>query len=431
MAKGLGNVCGWRHIFPGIGLMLTPEDLTEPGIFVRVFGIILPGIAVRMPATGVSGMARGLYPVPWSPHLTDCTRRSAAGYPLPGKKRGKTSMLFISRGEHLTMRHTPRKIAFLLIIVVLALLFLLPPVFAADVAPSPAVPANTTPAKVEVGIFVNSIKNLDFARGTYTMDYYVHFRWTDPAIPSSRFEVMNGQPSGANALVENFEDKSGPVKEEWYRVRSDFTITPNTRDYPFESGSLPIVIEDSSHDTTDMIYVPLANESGVDPAFELQGWSIGVPGFSVINHSYPWGESFSQLTFSVPVTKNATDSVVQTLIPPLIFCMVALISFFLSEEHRELIALRYGLTTSMFISAVMFNFSQLASLPGIGGLTLFEKFMISVYLFLAGTIVVTTLCYISLYTWKRPDLARRINWSGLAVSILVPVGVFWLLLAMA
>jgi hypothetical protein len=329
------------------------------------------------------------------------------------------------------MRHIPRKIAFLLIIVVLALLFLLPPVFAADIAPSPAVPANTTPAKVEVGIFVNSIKNLDFARGTYTMDYYVHFRWTDPAISSSRFEVMNGQPSGANALVENYEDKSGPEKEEWYRVRSDFTIAPNNRNYPFESGSLPIVIEDSSHDTTDMIYVPLLNESGVDPVFELPGWSIGVPGFSVINHSYPWGESFSQLTFNVPVTKNPTDAVVQMLIPPLIFCIVALISFFLSEEHRELIALRYGLTTSMFISAVMFNFSQLASLPGIGGLTLFEKFMISVYLFLAGTIVVTTLCYISLYTWKRPDLARRINWSGLAVSILVPVGVFWLLLAMA
>jgi hypothetical protein len=324
-----------------------------------------------------------------------------------------------------------RKNTIILVFSVMTMVFLISSVSAAGPAPSLPPAVNSSPSKMEVGIFVNSINNLDFIKGTYSMDFYLHFRWTDPTIQTADFEIMNGQIStGSHSLEKLWENKSGPVKEEWYRVRADFAITPNIRDYPFESGIAPIEIEDAENDATQLIYVPIANESGIEPRFVIPGWTIGTPTFSVTDHSYPWGETYSHVSFDVPVTKDATDSIIQTLIPPLIFCLIAMISFFINVELTELIALRYGLTTSMFISAVMYHFSQMSMLPGLGVLKLFDKFMIAVYLFLAATIVVTTLCYLALVMWKRPELVKPIDRYGMVVSILLPVISFWLLVTL-
>ena len=328
------------------------------------------------------------------------------------------------------MRYNPRKIAIILLFIIMASLVLVSAVPAEVYAAIPPA-ANSTPSRMEVAVYVNSIDNLDFVKGTYSIDFYLHFRWTDPAIQTAHFELMNGQPSSEpHALEKLSESKSGPVKEEWYRVRADFTIIPNIRNYPFESGITPIEIEDAENDETQLVYVPLVNDSGIEPRFSIPGWTVGKPTFSTVDHAYPWGRTYSQLSFDIPITKNATDSLIQTIIPPVIFCLIAMLSFFISVEHNELVHLRYVLTTTMFISAVMYHFSQLSLLPGLGVLKLFDKFMIAVYLFLAVTIAVTTLCYLAQQQWGRQDLVKPINDFGVVVSIILPVLTFWLLLVL-
>ncbi len=329
------------------------------------------------------------------------------------------------------MRYPLRKIAIILVFVVTVSLLLISSVSAAESAPSLPQAVNSTPSTMGVGVFVNTINNLDFVKGTYSMDFYLHFLWTNPAIQTAHFEIMNGQPSSGTHSVEKlWENKSGPVKEEWYRVRADFAITPNIRDYPFESGIAPIEIEDAENNAMQLTYVPLRNESGIDPQFVIPGWTIGTPTFSVTPHTYPWDETYSRVSFDVPITKNATDSLIQTLLPPLIFCLIATISFFIRVGHNELVSLRYVLTTSMFISAVMYHFSQLSMLPGLGVLKLFDKFMIAVYLYLSATIVVTTLCYLAQEEWGRPELVKPINRYGMVVSVMLPLVTLWLLVTL-
>ena len=329
------------------------------------------------------------------------------------------------------MRFNPGKIPVILVFLVIVSLFLITSVSSAGSVPPFTTAGNTSPSLMEVGVYVNAINNLDFIKGTYSEDLYLHFRWTDPSIKTAEFEIMNGRVSSGSYSVRQLSaNKSGPVKEEWYRVRADFDITPNIRNYPFESGTLPIEIEDGAHDETHLIFVPLVNESGIDPRVEIPGWTISTPVFSLTDHSYPWGQTYSRLFFNVPVAKNPMDSFIQTLLPPLLFCLIALLSFFINLEHRELLPLRYGLTTSMFISAVMYDFSQVSLLPGLGVLKLFDKFMIAVYLFLAATIVVTTLCYLAQRKWERPELVKPINRYGMGVSIMLPIVLFWLLVTL-
>lgn len=88
---------------------------------------------------------------------------------------------------------------------------------------------------------------------------------------------MNGAPSSSPDSVEKiYENKSGPVKEEWYRVRADFRITPNNVDYPYESGILPIEIENTHLKSSQLIFVPLTDESGIEPGFVIPGWKFGI-----------------------------------------------------------------------------------------------------------------------------------------------------------
>jgi len=324
------------------------------------------------------------------------------------------------------MRYSSWKIVIILVFLAMASQLLLFPVSALESPSSPGPALNSSLSKMWVGVYVNSIDNLDFVKGTYTMDVYLHFLWTDPAIQTAQFEIMNGKSSETRSEEKLSENKSGPVKEEWYRVRADLTTITNMQKFPLESGVLPIEIEDATNNAPDLVYVPLDKESGVDPKFEIPGWKIDPATFVVTNHSYLGGETYSQLSFKVPITKNATESVVQTIIPPLIFCFIAFLSFFIKVEHNELVHLRYVLTTTMFITAVMYHFSEISVMPSLQVFNLFDEYMIAVYLFLATTIVITTLCYLARWDWERPDLVKVINRYGMVLSLIVPLVSFLL-----
>ena len=108
------------------------------------------------------------------------------------------------------MRCNPRKIAIILVFMVMASLLLILSVSAAESVPASLPTGNSSPSKMEVGVIVNSIDNLDMVKGTYTIDCYLHFRWTDPTIETAHFELMNGQPSpGSNSVEKIDENKSG------------------------------------------------------------------------------------------------------------------------------------------------------------------------------------------------------------------------------
>jgi hypothetical protein len=341
---------------------------------------------------------------------------------------------FNFQGKYPFMRYTPQKIAVYLQFLLMALLLLISSVQAAGSSPLllPAVNSSSgSPARMEVSVYINSIDNLDMTKGTYTIDSYLHFRWTDPGVETANFEFMNGVPSSsANSVKKLSESKDGPVKEEWYRTRADFRIIPNNMDYPYQSGILPIKIEDADYTSSELIFVPFTEESGMEPGFVIPGWKFGTPAFSVSDHVYPGNFSYSQLAYNIPITNDAIASLLQTIVPPLIFCGIAALSFTVQVKEGPLIALRYSLTTSMFISAVMYHFSQLALVPGLGVLKLFDKFMISVYLFLAVTIVITTLCYVAERQWEKPELVKPFNRYGMVLTIVLPAVSFWLLLVL-
>ena len=73
------------------------------------------------------------------------------------------------------MRYSPRKTAVILLFVLVASLLLVSSVCAAEAAPSLPPAANSSPSRMQVAVFVNSIYNLDMVQGTYSVDLYLTF----------------------------------------------------------------------------------------------------------------------------------------------------------------------------------------------------------------------------------------------------------------
>ena len=58
-----------------------------------------------------------------------------------------------------------------------------------------------------VGAYINDIQELDTERGTYTIDFYMWFRWKDPQVdPTDSIEVMN-----SNAMENTTSSATGGV----------------------------------------------------------------------------------------------------------------------------------------------------------------------------------------------------------------------------
>jgi hypothetical protein len=310
-----------------------------------------------------------------------------------------------------TMRNTRTSAIFLIFLVSLL-------VFSIISATAQEEQLSSNKPTINVGIYVISIGNFEFTKGTYVLDFYLMFQWANQNISPINFEFMNGRATSKEKI---YDVRTNSSFEVWYRVQASLFITPELNKYPFDSQDLKIIIEDSTYNISTFTYTPMTAVLGVDPQFRIAGWKIQSHSTNVSNHVYPWGEEYSQLTYTIKLERDAGLTAAKLLLPPIIFCIVSGLSFFFKADK---ITHRLGLGTSMLISAVMFHLSQTSSLPPLPSLILIDKIMIAVYAFLASSLFATTLIYIDDEYWKDVDYTKTVNRLGGVITIILPFLVF-------
>jgi hypothetical protein len=289
-------------------------------------------------------------------------------------------------------------------------------------------PGVVFPNEMKVGVYVLSVSNFDFAVGTYSMDMFITFGWTNHSIDRPHFEIMNGKPSYSTAIEKIGENKTGDFWTMRFRARLDLFVTPTYEAYPFDSENLQVIIEESYWPLKELVYTWWPEQSDVDGMFSITGWRVN--GFlnDTWYKDYPNGDAFARLSVGVNVVRDSATGVVQSLLPPLIFCIVSGLAYLFTENKDGTIALRLGLGTSMLITAVMFYFSQMSTLPPGNQLKLLDIYMLAVYLFLALSLVVTALIYHNVAVKKMPERIPYLNKMGFIITTTLSVGVFFLLL---
>ena len=275
-----------------------------------------------------------------------------------------------------------------------------------------------------IGTYVIDIYDFEYKTGSYTLDFYLYFAWISPNITNANWYLMNGYPvePSYKTLVE--EDKTGDMKFELWRVRAFLDTNPEPTNYPFDTIEMPIIIELVPRRNNSISFYWLSNDTGIGPKFSNAGF--GKPYFELQTSetNYFLGRDAPQAVMMVKQDRNIFGAVTKTILPPILFCLVAGVCFLFKMYDESAFGLRVGIATSMLITAILFNISEQNDLPPVSSITVYGSFSLAVTIYLVLVTVFTVLGYVGWMRLQERNHVERVNMVGFAVALLVPILVF-------
>ncbi|TVY05408.1 hypothetical protein [Paenibacillus cremeus] len=244
------------------------------------------------------------------------------------------------------------------------------------------------PREVGVGLYLLSMGKLDITSGTFNVDFYLTLKDTQP-IEDKSFEVMNGRVSKQD-LIETKNDSDGKFVK-IYRIIATQSTKTDLRKFPFDQQSLPIVVESTQEDNTQVKYVPIADETGIDADNSFPGWTIKGWSTKVNEHNYTvFNQQYSQYVFSVDITKIWFNSFIKTFLPVLFTILITLVIFIIAPDK---VTTRLEIICSLLVAIAMFHISIFNQLPPVSYATVADEFMFLTYFILLACICLNVYIY--------------------------------------
>lgn len=278
--------------------------------------------------------------------------------------------------------------------------------------------AQAAPEEVKAGTYILNIGKYNIEEGSYFADFYLWFEWEGQADPAG-FELMNGMVVDKKLMI----NETGYL---FYRIRADMHTSPDLRDYPRDSQTVSIDIEDGVYTTQELAYVPDTEASGIAEGLEVLGWDIRSSEVGVSESHYPnWDETYSRYTHKLVISRPAS-AILGIVVPMIFIAITAWLCFFL-PLHK--LGEKMALGGTALLSAVALHIYITATKPPIGYLTLADKYAIALYAFLVAVLI--SMAIVEKHVGRRDTgKAKRLNGAFTIVSLAVPVLAFLLLIVL-
>jgi hypothetical protein len=280
-----------------------------------------------------------------------------------------------------------------------------------------------TATEVRLGIFVMDVASIDDEKQTFTADFFVIRRWTDPRLAFSA-------PTGSEAV------RVLPVAEVWHpelailnqrelrptlpeqvRISPDGTVlyrqryqgtlaSPlDLRQFPFDRQTLWIRVA-ALQDADQVVFEPDPLRTGRMPALSIAGWEVELGRMESDTFEPIAGEvRLPRAALPLAAGRDVGYYVWKLFVPLGLIVFMAWTVFFISHDQM---GPRIGISTAAIFTLIAFQFSLGRILPPISYLTRADLFALRssvlVYLALAETILSG-----KLNVGGKLGLARRID----------------------
>lgn len=243
--------------------------------------------------------------------------------------------------------------------------------------------AETGPQKVIVGAYINDIQELDTETGSFTIDFYMWFRWRDPEVdPSDSIEVMNsnakdnttssstGGVSGRQFTEEPLVMPDG-TKYQGFRYQGVFSKNMDLHRFPFDTQQLTVLLEDVNQDIRELVFVPDTTPVTISDQVTIPGFEIGTPTLTVVEHRYPTGFGditappnpvYSRIVLDVPVARDALPYLVKILLPILIVILITSLIYMIPARLEDA---RTGIGVTAMLTMVALQWTTDSDLPSV------------------------------------------------------------------
>lgn len=257
-------------------------------------------------------------------------------------------------------------------------------------ATAAAAPAKNQPDKVVVGAFIHDIQQIDLEADSFTIDFYLWFRWTsDKADPADSIEPMN-----SNGVDNTTSSSTGGVtgkplfdeplimpdgsKYMAFRYQGVFSRKMNLEKYPFDVQTLAVIFEDQNQDVRELEFVPDTTPVAISPAVTMPGYEIGTPSLVVTEHPYatnfgdltaPPNVEYSRIIITVPVTRDPLPYLVKIILPILIVILITSLIYLIPARMEDA---RTGIGVTAMLTIVALQWTTDSNLPAVEYLTMLD-----------------------------------------------------------
>ncbi|OQY55047.1 MAG: hypothetical protein DRR08_07230 [Candidatus Parabeggiatoa sp. nov. 2] len=266
---------------------------------------------------------------------------------------------------------------------------------------------------VYTGIDINEVTNLDIKTSSYTMDFYLWFRYQGQ-FDETHIEFINsvtpiklGEP-----IAERVMDD---ITYRAYRIKTAFKGSFQFFDYPFDVQELEITFRHPNLTRENLIYV--VDEVGMRQissdailqklaraqVFEsITEWTVKKASFfqdTLKNESTLGNPQFflsdanieySRFNASLSVERDIFSFIIKNMLPVIILLVLSYTVFFMSPDE---LTSRVAIGINALLAVAFFHLKMSSGLPGIGYLVALDYSFYAIYVIIVAGLLVTLLSY--------------------------------------
>lgn len=288
---------------------------------------------------------------------------------------------------------------------------------------------------VEVGLYGTNVYELSFENNTFYFSGYIWMRWSGDIDPVSTLEFVNAVETWGMMITPLSDEPIALENGQFAQtlsVQGRFYKAFELNNYPLDSQTLTIMLEDSSNTVDSIVYRVDSTQSGVDPNMSVHGFDVN--GISAQNFEHSYGTDFgatgtaaeqiySALEFRIHIDRNPNLFLWKLLFPLLLVLVTNWLTLLMSPRYVEV---RTAMPATALLTTVFLQLSAMESVSQASVLVLMDQIYLVAY-----AAIVTTLAQViwGNRTIKDGDdnsvavVATR-DKRSLAIQSVITIGIF-------
>ncbi len=291
-----------------------------------------------------------------------------------------------------------------------------------------SIPNDPNAKLVTVGVFVNQIHEFSLRDDSFTVDFYLWFRWKDPELkPYETFSVVDGRIESRTDPV--VRELSNGERHAYTRVVAKITRFFDVSDYPLDNHQLAIIVEEEDLESQALRYVADGENSAASPSILLPGWDferlsseagVGTYHSNFGDPTVPRGDqaSYARLTTAVSFTRVGANFFIKLFFGLWACVLLSWLAFFMRPVNVDP---RFGVGVGALFGAIASQYVVANALPDTNVITLADQMHLVAFFFIIVSVTQST---VSLWLWEteRTETSRRLDmWfrAGMPLAYLV------------
>ena len=237
-------------------------------------------------------------------------------------------------------------------------------------------PEEANPVLVDVGFYVDRISELSVKDVSWTVEFYIWFRWKGEALHlKDDFHVVDGW---IESQVQEVARTDGDQHYERYRVMARITKSFDVSRFPRDEHLLTISVECPAYQRRELLFVPDQTNTSASsrvhvPAYEVSGNQLiekahsyrttrGDPGLPVGSRS-----TYSQARMGISITRAGWGYFFKMFQALYVAVAISMLSMFIKPTNVDP---RFGLGIGGLFAAVANSYVTSSLIPDTGIMTL-------------------------------------------------------------